>query len=440
MNSFFGRALIGVIAFILLDGLWLGLLMKGFYRDQLAPIARMANGGFAPNWAAALVVYVLLGAGIAWFVVPRASGLVSAAGIGALFGAGGLRRIRFHQLLDAAAVAIRAHPGRRRLGRGRLGGMRGGDLDVRPMTHTAEPARYPIRAVSKLTGIAIDTLRAWERRYGAVTPRRDDRGRMYTDADVTRLRLLHQAVSSGHAIGRVATLSDEELRGLAPALSAPAGTPQPASATAALNLSVLDEALRKLDGAMIDREFARLAAVLPPLELVRDVLLPTLRDVGDKWDRHRGGIAHEHMISSAMRNLLGTFLRVYGGRRIPVRLLFATPSGDRHEIGILAAAMLAASQGLEVSYLGPDLPGADTIQAVASSGAQVLVLGLTLTSLEASVTRELKVIVDGLPAHVELWIGGPGGLAHADLLRARALTLGDFDHYLLQLWRLGGRV
>lgn len=86
MNSFFGRALIGVIAFILLDGLWLGLLMKGFYRDQLAPIARMANGGFAPNWAAALVVYVLLGAGIAWFVVPRASGLVSAAGIGALFG------------------------------------------------------------------------------------------------------------------------------------------------------------------------------------------------------------------------------------------------------------------------------------------------------------------------------------------------------------------
>ena len=54
--------------------------------------------------------------------------------------------------------------------------------------------RYPIRAVSKLTGIAIDTLRAWERRYGAVTPVRDSRGRLYSDADVARLRLLHQAV------------------------------------------------------------------------------------------------------------------------------------------------------------------------------------------------------------------------------------------------------
>ena len=62
-------------------------------------------------------------------------------------------------------------------------------------------ARYPIRAVSKLTGIAIDTLRAWERRYGAVTPTRDERGRMYTDADVARLRLLGGAVESGHSIG-----------------------------------------------------------------------------------------------------------------------------------------------------------------------------------------------------------------------------------------------
>ena len=67
----------------------------------------------------------------------------------------------------------------------------------------AGPALYPIRAVSRLTGIGIDTLRAWERRYGAVTPTRDDRGRMYTEADVARLRLLNGAVdrtfSNGNA-------------------------------------------------------------------------------------------------------------------------------------------------------------------------------------------------------------------------------------------------
>lgn len=73
-------------AFMVLDGVWLGVLMKNFYRDQLAPIARLADGGFAPNWPAALVVYALLGTGIALFVIPRASTVSLAAAYGALFG------------------------------------------------------------------------------------------------------------------------------------------------------------------------------------------------------------------------------------------------------------------------------------------------------------------------------------------------------------------
>jgi uncharacterized membrane protein len=86
MATLLARTAVGMLAFMLLDGLWLGLLMRAFYRDQLAPIARLANGGFAPNWPAALVVYLALGAGLALFVAPRASGLASAAGWGALFG------------------------------------------------------------------------------------------------------------------------------------------------------------------------------------------------------------------------------------------------------------------------------------------------------------------------------------------------------------------
>ena len=77
---------LGAVGFMVLDGVWLGLLMKNFYREQLAPIARLANGGMAPNWPAAFVVYVLLGTGIALFVVPRASTVSSAAVYGALFG------------------------------------------------------------------------------------------------------------------------------------------------------------------------------------------------------------------------------------------------------------------------------------------------------------------------------------------------------------------
>src|SRR4051812_32977950 len=76
----------GAVAFMVLDGIWLGVLMKNFYRDQLAPIVRLANGAIAPNWPAAIVVYVLLGTGIALFVMPRAQTMPAAAGYGALFG------------------------------------------------------------------------------------------------------------------------------------------------------------------------------------------------------------------------------------------------------------------------------------------------------------------------------------------------------------------
>ncbi len=79
-------AAIGAVAFMMLDGIWLGVVMKNFYRDQLAPIVRLSNGGIAPNWPAALVVYALLGTGIALFVLPRAATVSLAAVYGALFG------------------------------------------------------------------------------------------------------------------------------------------------------------------------------------------------------------------------------------------------------------------------------------------------------------------------------------------------------------------
>jgi uncharacterized membrane protein len=79
-------AALGAVAFMVLDGVWLGVLMKNFYREQLAPIVCFADGGIAPNWPAAFVDYVLLGTGIALFVIPPAPTISSAAGYGAMLG------------------------------------------------------------------------------------------------------------------------------------------------------------------------------------------------------------------------------------------------------------------------------------------------------------------------------------------------------------------
>ena len=118
---------------------------------------------------------------------------------------------------------------------------------------------YPIRAVSKLTGVAIDTLRAWERRYGAVMPARDHRGRLYSDADVSRLRLLKGAVAQGHPIGRIASCSDAQLR-----KAATRADTARARSTSPIDTRALVEAITHVDAAAVDAEIARDAATLAP--------------------------------------------------------------------------------------------------------------------------------------------------------------------------------
>jgi len=301
-------------------------------------------------------------------------------------------------------------------------------------------AGYPIRAVSKLTGIGIDTLRAWERRHGAVTPIRDDRGRMYTDADIARLRLLRGAVEHGHAIGRLAGLTDAELRHLAATAGASAVSGAASTRRTPIDTGALTAALQKHDATAIDQQISRLASVLPPLELLRDVLMPVLAQVGDDWHRGPARIAHEHLMSSTTRNILGSFLRLYARPVASPRLLFATLSGERHEIGTLGAAMLAASSGLGVAYLGPDLPAREIVESVRPAGAQVLVLGLTTTLADKATTRELRAIVRDLPKEVELWAGGRGAVPHTALISPRGLVLQDYNAYQQELVRIGGRV
>jgi methylmalonyl-CoA mutase cobalamin-binding subunit len=140
-----------------------------------------------------------------------------------------------------------------------------------------------------------------------------------------------------------------------------------------------------------------------------------------------------------MRNILGSLLRLNARPGASTRLLFATPAGERHEIGTLGAAMLAASSGLGVAYLGPDLPARDIVASVKPAGAQVLVLGVTLASTGKVKENELRTIVRDLPKGTELWAGGPGAVRHASIISPRGLVLRDYTAYQDQLIRLGGR-
>ena len=299
-------------------------------------------------------------------------------------------------------------------------------------------ARYPIRAVARLTGLSVDTLRAWERRYDVVTPSRDDRGRLYSDQDVRRLQLLATAVGRGHAIGRLAPLSDAEIEGLIAAPAAPHAVLEAAHPSGD-PVGVLLSALAAFDYMAVERELNRLALALAPRDLVHRVVLPVMKRVGDDWYAERLTIAQEHLISSALRNLLGALVRLYAREQAVRRLLFATPSGERHEFGILAAAMLAAAGGLGVVYLGPDLPGRQIVDVAARTAADVAVLGV-IHGGGRELRRQLEYVVSHLPAPMELWVGGalPSDVEQA-VSGPHVVRLSDFQALEKHLARVGAR-
>jgi len=300
-----------------------------------------------------------------------------------------------------------------------------------------KPLRYPIRAVSKLTGVSVDTLRAWERRYGVVAPERDERGRLYSETDLDRLRALRQAVEQGHAIGRVAGLSTAELRTLLSRGPTPIPYDGPAPPGVPADLSTLERAVQRFDAPTLRRELTRLAAVLPAGTLAREVALPLLRLVGDAWHDGTLSVAQEHLVTAELRSLIGALARLHAVPDSAPRLVLATPPGELHEMGTLVAALVASGAGFSSFYLGPDLPGAEVINAARRVAARAVVLGFTGGERADGSLAALAEVARLLPAGMECWVGGPGAAeAGRALAGTRVLALASLDDFERQLGRL----
>ena len=265
-------------------------------------------------------------------------------------------------------------------------------------TPQAEEATYSVGAVSRITGLSPHVLRAWETRYRAVTPIRTEGGtRRYRPADVARLRLLRAASRAGHPIGSIAHLEDAALRALAAA-------PEPPRA---LPLDPILDAIGALDAEEVQRQLGLLLAALGPRHFGLDVALPLLSAVGDRWEKGSLCIASEHLVSVLVRNLLGAALHA----RHPVsgapHIVFATPEGERHELGLLTSAVVASEAGARCTYLGADLPLDEIARAVETLDADALALGAGRLSPAESL-RTLRELRRRVPAAVPLWLGGPG--------------------------------
>lgn len=264
---------------------------------------------------------------------------------------------------------------------------------------------YSLKAITTLTGLTAETLRAWERRYECITPARSTSGRRsYSQQDLEKLKLLVNLTRNGHPIGKIANLDCQQLQQF---------QQQSAVTLESPHSPFFNQIIDALKDYQIDRCEQLLKRGLlasEPLDYARDILLPALEKVGQLWHDEEINIAQEHMFSSCVKRILLAMINnLHQPSRNNLSMLFATPSGEPHEFGILVSCLIAAGQHFNCYYLGADLPAKDIVEAVQHLKPEVLVIGLVKTPLDLQTKTELEGVINAEPTwKPKLWLGGKG--------------------------------
>ena len=268
---------------------------------------------------------------------------------------------------------------------------------------------FTIRRAAALTGVPEATLRAWERRYAVVVPRRTDSGyRIYTESDIETILEMQALLRAGWA-------PREAARQVGGGSSAqrPGQSGRQATLTRGAGGRLLSAAAR-LDAmtveSVLDDAFAR-----GSFESVVDGwLMPALGEVGTAWHEGRLGVAGEHLVSAAVHRRLAGAFQAAARREGAPHVLTGLASGCRHELGLLAFATALRRAGIDVTYLGVDLPTEHWLQALAARPVAAVVISVPMsTDVESS--REVAVAVHAHHPATAVQVGGAQQMALADV-------------------------
>jgi DNA-binding transcriptional MerR regulator len=264
-----------------------------------------------------------------------------------------------------------------------------------------------ISELSRRVGVASETLRVWERRYGLLKPRRTQGNiRLYSGLDETRVRLMTRYLAEAMPAAQAAELVKSARLRVQPGRTARVGDHD-----AALAARQMGYALEAFDESSAEQALQTLLTEYSPLAVIRDFLMPYLHEVGERWATDQLTIAQEHFVSSFMHSRLLALARGWD-RALGPRVLLACAPEEWHTLGLIAFGIALHAHGWKVTYLGPCVP----VRMVESAASQVRP---ELTMIAASVAGRLEPRVTELTELGRRWplaIAGPA--TSADLAAA----------------------
>jgi len=302
-----------------------------------------------------------------------------------------------------------------------------------------ESAQYLISTVSKRSGVKSDLVRAWERRYQAVTPTRTTGGhRVYTDQDIARLKLLNQATSNGHSISQIANFTLDELKKLLKnepdsTLQKPYSSPQSSADRVHVAQDYIEKcyaAVLAFDAKALESHFENAIVELRTEAFIEHLLTPLLTMIGDRWKTGELRPVHEHMTSSIIRSLSYILRNNNPCSGDAPKMIVSTPIGQLHELGALLAAIIAELNGWQVTYLGANLPAEEIAFAVKYTNACAVTISISFDSDDLVVPKEIRRLRKLIGNNVVLIAGGrAAGHYKAVLDEVGVLNIQSYEHF-----------
>ncbi|MBU9723981.1 MULTISPECIES: MerR family transcriptional regulator [Bacillaceae] len=261
--------------------------------------------------------------------------------------------------------------------------------------------KYNIKAVSTMLGIQSGTLRAWERRYKIIEPKRNHVGhRLYTEEQVSILKWLLNKVNNGFTIGQAVGLLEQE--GVENISTTESGDDQVVNLCQDLLTSLLN-----FDEGQCNQVLDRAFGLFSIDKVVSDVIGKVLVQIGDKWYNQEITIAEEHFASSYLRSRLGTVIQsIPNIGYMPKCVCVCTP-GELHELGLLMFSIHLKQKGYDVIFLGSGIPKDDIEKVLLKVKPKVLFLSCTQHEKVASTLELASAVKDSNP-DIQIGLGGRG--------------------------------
>ncbi len=285
------------------------------------------------------------------------------------------------------------------------------------------PGDRPLLRIGELSrrlGVTDHALRAWESRYGLLQPVRSAGGfRLYSAADEWRIRQMQAHLADGLSAAEAArTVLRED--GSASAKSAPPAGPDLAAATVSELAAALRQALDAFDEPSAQAVFDRLVSDLSLTAVLRDVVLPYLAELGERWQRGTASIAQEHFASNIIRGRLAGLARGWGGGHGP-RAILACPPGEQHDMALMIFGIVLNRNGWSIDYFGINTPVEELEKAVDATRPDLVVLAATSTETLEPLRPKLAALARRAP----LALAGAGATAQLASTVGARLMAGD---------------